>query len=264
MPRMSSINSGYTITELLIVMAIGGLVIGLIFGPFDSLYRGSLDGLRTVIQAGDTRAALRQIEPTITQSARFLVANNHTDNSTAPATTWNWQGAGADNRVLITENYGTDPATDDGTTPLRLAMEAPACNVHQTFNYVYFVHNNTLFRRTLKNNSYPSSCGGVPVSQKRTCSNLTSNPTYCQGTDTKIVDGVVRFHVDYFESPGAAAPMDNNGGSSNKTEYTSASSTVPAEARTIVITITIRSGAGTNTIDMSSRMRITRVNGATI
>lgn len=262
---MSSTESGYTITEILIVLAVGGTIIGMIFGPFDSLYRSSFAGLRAIIQAADTRAALRQIEPEITQSVRFLATNNNTDNSTTPSTAWDWKGtpaANANSRVLITENYGTSPAEETGATPRKLVMNAPACGTHQTFNYVYFVTAGALYRRTLKNNSYPSACEGLSIAQKRTCAASLSNPSYCQGSDAKIVDGVIYFHVDYYQSPGAAQPLNTNNGTSDKTLYTD--DTTPQQASSVVITITVRSGTGNNIVDMTSRMRITKVNGVSV
>lgn len=267
--RMSRTTSpAFTIPELLITITVGGIILGLIFGPLNDLYDSNTKGVRSIIQAKDVRGALRQIENEISLSTGFLAQDNKDD---VGSTVWNWRGVGPTyndptKRVLITENYGT--ANIGGTA--RMVVTNSNCDTTQKINYVYYVKNSSLYRRTLKNFSYPATCDGVTISQKRTCANMTDSPR-CEGLDAKIVEGVSYFSVDYYAYPYSETPLDNttaSGTETNKTQYNNIPSNAnppnnpwPATARTVVITITITTGAGNNTVPMTSKMRITRMNG---
>lgn len=258
-------STGFTIPELLIVMSVSAIAMAMLFGPLNELFKDNTTGLQSIIQTADTRGALRQVERLITASDGFLATNNITDRSTTGGViyTWNWQGAGAGKRVLITENYGKDQA-DDSSGAANIVLTSPGCDISnpQTINYVYYVSNNALYRKTITQQTYPAACGGVTVQQKRTCAPGVNNPTYCQGNDAVIATGVSYFSVDYYSASGESIPLDSDGGTPPHTKYSAGTgSSVPGTAHTIVITLKLTNGNGTNKVDTTSQMRITRING---
>lgn len=265
MLRMSrtTTSPAFTIPELLITMTVGAIIMALIFGPLNDLYDSNTQGVRSIVQASDARGALRQIEREISLTTTFLRQNNVAD--VTPSTSWNWRGIGStndpNNRVLITQNYGT--AVIAG--PARVVVTNSDCETVQSINYVYFVKNQSLYRRTLVGTSYPSTCDGVTIEQKRTCANLSDNTAHCQALDAKIVSGVTFFTVDYFAEPYSTQPLDNvttTGTVTDHTLYSSATSTVPTTAKTVVLTLTITTGTGNNTVPMTTSLRITKINEA--
>lgn len=262
---LQAANSGFTIPELLIVMSVSAIAMALLFGPLNDLFKDNTVGLQSIIQTADTRGALRQIERRVTASDSFLATNNITDRSTSNNSTytWNWQGSGTASRVLITENYGTDLANDTNDGAGNIVLTSPTCDITapQTINYVYYVKNSALYRKTITQLSYPPTCGGT-VQQKRSCATTVTNPAYCQINDAWIVGDVSNFSVDYYSSPSTSTPLDSNNGTPPHTKYSAGtSSSVPGTASTIVISLTLTRGSGTNTVTTTSQMRLTKING---
>lgn len=267
MQRMSSTSSGFTIPELIIAIAVSAVLMGMVFGPLDDLYKSSSTGIRSITQLTNTRASLRRIEHNITLAAKFLPSNynniSSSDNipDTANSTSWNWQGSGSNSRVLITENYGTD---NNGNA----VLTAPTCDVTtpQTILYIYFVQNQSLYRRAVFASSYPSGCGGN-VKNQQTCPPATSRPAACKANDALIATGVTYFSVDYYASASQSTAIDTGCGPGITNTYTHTcynggnNSPTPTSASTIVISITITTGTGVNAMSTSSQMRITRTNG---
>lgn len=237
-------SSGVTIIELLVVVSVLGILIGLLFGPFDDLFKANTKGLESIIQTTDTRGALRMIERDITISSKFLPINT-TDiltNTPYPAMGWNWQGVTSPNpnrRVLITENYATNSAGE-------LVLDA-ACNQKLNISYVYFVTNDTLYRRTLKTMPNPTggtnasgSCVPTTIAQKRTCYSRAVSATYCEASDAKIVSGVKNFIVRYYASSTSSVEL-----------------TGPVGAKTTVLTLTTEAR---DKQEATASLRITRMN----
>jgi prepilin-type N-terminal cleavage/methylation domain-containing protein len=269
---MLSTSSGFTIPELIIAITVSTVLLSMLFGPLNDLYRSSSTGLRSIVQITNTRAALRRIEHNITLAAKFLPSNynniSSSDNITdsANSTTWNWQGSnnsdavpatGLGGRVLVTENYGTDSSGN-------AVLSSPSCDVTtpQIIHYVYFVKNSNLYRRTLVASSYPSGCNGASVTNKRTCPPAASRPSGCQANDALIASGVTKFSIDYYASANTSTPLDNSCGDQTHTCYTTGSnSAIPTSAHSVVITITITTGTGVNAVDATSQIRLTRING---
>ncbi len=249
------LSKGFTLPELIIVITVSGLLIGLLFGPLDSLYTNNSTGLKSVVQTVDTRGALRQIEHGITLSLSFYDSNwvgdplgqhNNGDN-----TQWTWAGSGSTSRVLITGNYATTiDEAQDSLGARTLVYYGAGCTTPIVNNVIYFVSSGTLYRRTIKNTTSP--CSGS-VAQLQSCAAGVSNGA-CQAVDAKILTGVTNFSIDYYLTPDAASPMAN--------EYTDI--TVPGTAKTIVINLTAATGTGNSAVSSSSSLRITRLNGVTL
>lgn len=242
----SSRTQGFTIPELIVVMTVIGILTGLIFGPFDDLYSANVQSLQTIIQATDTRGALRQIEREITASKQFLRSSDIDINGDTPYTNsinkWTWDGAGTPSvnspkHVLITENYATDTNTGD-------VVKAADCSTPLTINYVFFVYNDILYRRTLKTLPTPTTCGGASIAQKRTCHTLSLDTVNCEGRDAQIITGVKNLEVEYYSNSNDSNALLFGPSSTSKTV-------------TLKLTTTSKSGLSSMTT-----MRMTRMNGS--
>lgn len=259
MPHTST-NSpqlGATIVELIIVVSVIGSLTGLLFGPFNDLYVSSSQSLRALVQASDTRGALRTIERDVVLASRFLSENTINDlvnniPSKPTGQKWAWTGnpsADPTKRVLIIEAFGSKPTTVSGVSGVRdIIVSGGGCTTPLTINYAYYVHNSNLYRRTIKSSGANTGCNGT-IDQNRTC-RVGFNNAACEGIDALIISGVKSFTVDYYLSSKEPLPVAN--------QYTSSSALT--NVMTVVLSITTSSGQGSNELESTSTMRITRLN----
>lgn len=239
--RYISTSSGFTIVELIVTITVAAILAGILFGPLDDLYQSNVKSLTKVVQTTDTRSALRSIQENIALSSGFLAQNTVTD---PDGTTWNANN-GTINNILITNNNATNiDASIDTTNTRRLVMDV-GCNKPVQNNYVYFVSNGTLYRRTLKNTP-DSTCDGMAIGQKQTCAADYASQPYkdsCQGIDAKILTGVTSFTIDYYVSPADTTPTSD-----------------PTNATTVVLKVTSQRGNGNNATSFHTSLRVSRIN----
>lgn len=254
---ISSKIAGATIVELIIVVSVIGSMTGLLFGPFNDLYVSSSQSLRALIQTSDTRGALRSIERDVVLASKFLSENNINDlvnNIPGKPTSqkWAWTGnptADPTKRVLIIEAFGSKPTTVSGVSGVRdIIVSGGGCTTPLTINYTYYVHNNNLYRRTIKSSGANTGCNGT-IDQNRTC-RIGFNNAACQGIDALIISGVKSFTVNYYLNSKEPLPV--------ATQYTSSSALT--NVMTVVLALTTTSGQGNNEIESTSTIRITRLN----
>jgi len=217
-------------------MVLTGILMGILFGPMDSLYTSNARGLKRIAVTADAHSALNAMQNTIQLSTGFLSANSVSD----PAgTTWHATNSGVNN-VLITSNYATtidESADSAGNRKLALASD---CSTPLQNNYVFFVSNGKLYRRTLTNKS--SACSGYANNQKQTCA-PGSTVSGCQGADALLTTGVTSFTISYYASPEATATVSN-----------------PVSASTVVLHVTLQNGSGTQAVTSSNNLRVTQIN----
>lgn len=256
MKRTFDNTAGVTIVELLVVITVLGILAGLLFGPFNTLYNSNVDGLRSVVQASDTRGALRVMEQDLTFASKFLPENTINDfvgNIPRQSTVkWKWTGnpsINTDLRVLIIEGYGIRAGTGSGSRDIILNTANCNQSVPITINNVFFVEDGTLYKRTLKRSgtSANTGCHGYTVGQKRTCQQSYTNSN-CEARDAVILKNVTKFDVRYFleDQSEITTAYDGTGGSL-------------VNAKTITISITTSIGNTTDK-EVTSSMRITRLN----
>jgi prepilin-type N-terminal cleavage/methylation domain-containing protein len=223
-------SAGFTLIELIITMGILALLAGLLFGPMDDLYVSNTRNLKSIVQVGDTRSALRAVQQQVELSNAFLPGNVVND----PLRSTPWASTGGE--VLITSNYAT---TTDATGSKKILTAGVTCAAESN-NIVYFVDNRTLYRRTLTNRNVVAPCGtGVDWDQRHTCTPGNTNAK-CQGSDAKLADNVTQFSVEYYEFPYTSTPLGS-----------------PTNAKTVMLTLTTDAGDG----PITSKMRITKANG---
>ena len=245
------LSQGFTIAELIIVIAVSGLLFGLLFGPLDDLYTANTNSLGRVVQTADIHGAQHLIADELRGAVSFastLTASSPfgRDND---STSWDWEGSDSDHRILITSNYATTKAENGDTTGSRsLVYSSSDCITPLQNNYVYFINDTTLYRRTIVNTS--TTCNGATIAQKQSCASGVTNSN-CKAIDAVIATGVSKFTISYCLNP------------SDTICEVSGGSTDPSNAQTIIVSITTTVASGTNPQSQTSKMRITRVNGAT-
>lgn len=233
MPATST--RGFTVAELIIAIAASGILAGILFGPLDDLYISNSNSIKQIALTTDAHTALRSIQSTVLLSGGFLASNAVTDPT---GSSWNYTNGGVNN-VLITSNYATTADVPAGSRTLVYNLSDGTTKLQN--NYVFFVSNGTLYRRTLKN----TTAGTAAIGQNQTCGANYASQSYaasCNGVDATIVKNVSSFTVQYYASAADTA--------------TTAS---PATATTVVLNITLQSGTGT-TITASSNLRMSHMN----
>lgn len=252
---------GFTIVELLVVLGASGVLAAIMFGPMNELYLDNARGTKSVIKTTDVKGALRSIERGITLSNGFSDGNGILADPTGRV--WNWQGDGAEGRVLITSTYATDRLPSSDPTNQRLLVKSTGCTTPLSNNVIYFVDNEKLYRRTIKNPTLPANtCGGLTIAQTQTCDAANMSLPACRATDALILSGVTNFRVSYYADPTDVIPQDPGGPTGAQyTLHSAATSVVPSLSDTVVITVTARSGPGAIDTTSTSKIRITRVNG---
>lgn len=236
--------SGFTLVELIIVVVVTGIMIGLLFGPLNDLYTANNNSLKTVIQSGDTKGSLRTLEEAVTMAVAFLDTNSADDPTVSkPASAPDWAWASGDNSIFILSNYATSINTAVAPGDNRKIVHTAAdCNVPLMYNYVYFLDNGTLYRRTLMdgqcgNVGSPNYVSPTDRRQKRTCA-LPFTSGLCEGADAKILINVSKFNVTYYDA--ASLPMST-----------------PVDAKSVGISVTTTKDGREST----STIRFKRVNG---
>lgn len=160
--------------------------------------------------------ALSRIEADVKLSTTFLAKNSITpiaspqgyDNSTS-----DFINAGPNGNMLILNTLATtgNPlSTSSGLVYLKDQPNACAStqvnqNTPMTMNVIYFVKDNTLWRRTVAPANY-STAGCVVPWQQPSCSPTISG-AFCKTQDNRLVDNVdpEDFILQYFNSAGATA-----------------------------------------------------------
>jgi len=213
-------NYGFTIIEILVVAPIVILVIGAFIGAIVNITGDVLATRGASSLSYSIQDALNQIEQDIKLSDGFLAINNFSlvtpqgyDNGTS-----NFHNVDATNGTMLILNY---PATTDN--PLNAVQNIYAVgqpnpcgsskvsrNTKVEFNVIYFVKNNTLWRRVVAPYNYAAVGCSVPW-QQPSCAPGVVN-AFCKTEDQKLVDGITAsgFKVDYYVSSGATSPITNN------------------------------------------------------
>lgn len=231
--QSSAAASGFTIVELIVVIIVTGVLIGLLFGPMDDLYTANNQGLKSTIVASDVNSTMQAIRQTASISYSYDTTNSISD----PVGTI-WTGGST---TLITSNYATSTSTSGDRTILKDYNNSCALLFN---NYIFFVRDRTLYRRTLTKEGTTTTCGGAAWDQKQTCTAGTSAITYprCKATDAKLLSNVDSFSVEYYASP------------------SSSTTTTPNTAKAIQVTIQIKTTGSSKPV--TSKLRIKRTNGS--
>lgn len=205
-------NFGFTIVELIVTIAVLGLLTPVVLNTLGDYYNDNLNSLTVSTQDADVRAALATISNDLQEtrgfSTTFNVAttsplgsnNGNSDwsycglNSSTTACDGDQQYNGNEKRVLITYGELSDgPASSDKRFPIFIddgnswTTASFATAKTAMFAYIYFVApdqnnpaQNNLYRRTISYTDPSSPDTYVGNTGLRPCNTTNPNPSGCQ------------------------------------------------------------------------------------
>lgn len=218
--RDNTHQRGFTVVEVLLVSPIILLTIAvfvgvLIFITGEVLMTRSQNSL-----THNTRDALRMIERDVKMSNGFLATN-----SVSPIVSP--QGRGNDAQAFANASFAGQalilymPATTGGPQqsariPVWLRDQPSACtntayvdrNRILMYDVVYFVADNTLWRRTIMPANYRTSGCRVP-DERPSCHPDRPTNTTCVARDVRLLDNVTSFNLRYFTSASSTTSLGN-------------------------------------------------------
>ena len=229
--------SGFTLIEILIIAPIVIIAISGFIGLMVSVVGKVLLIRDQDAMAYSTQNALNQIEEDTRLSAKFLTTTGTlpspqgSDNNYAGTAAFSSSTA----NTLIINALATDRNPQNSSRALIYYDNQPnSCGTTQSFNRVfstqviYFVYNNTLWRRTIvptwdNNTSTPDAntiCtqGSTYTSpwQQDSCSpGYTSSA--CQTNDEQIMNNITSLTVQYYSTPNGTTDLGPTGASSATT-----------------------------------------------
>ena len=133
-------GAGYTITELIVAIAVSGIMIGVLFTVTFRYYIATVKSEVTTEMALESHSLLTQLTEDI-RLASGIGETNQIEDANAPG---GWETNDPSN-ILIIQSPATDDNRDIIYDPL---SEYPYLN-----EYIYFSDGNTMYKRTLKNDS---------------------------------------------------------------------------------------------------------------
>ena len=231
MPAMSNKLHGFTIVELVIAISVMAILTPLVLNSLGGYFYSSTTSLGTTSLDTNTRYALRQIESDLAHSQGFLDSalvqysengpTNAVGASTPSALTWTYTGT---NNLLLAQTSATNSAGDMVALTSNSGNCAPdAANVMKNL-VVYFVSNNTLYRRTIVNwspsGTPPTTCTGytpnTQTKQKTSCAAATISSN-CFAKDAVLLHSVSSLAVDFYSQSTDTSPIAISGITSAQT-----------------------------------------------
>ncbi len=258
-------QKGFTLIEILVIAPIVILAIGAFLTVIISVTGEVLASRGSNALAYNVQDAMNRIEQDVKLSSAFLAKNSITitspqgsDDGTADFT----NVGGADGPVLIL----SEPVTDGnpltlGTEVVYLSNMPNGCggsqeqkNVVMTMNVVYFVKNETLYRRTIMPQNY-NTIGCATPWQRPSC---TTPSGFCVTNDVKLVDGVTAgsFFVQYFTSANSNIP---NTVASDTASSVDARNAALFSTPTVAVSVNASQTVAGRTLDRSATLRATRL-----
>lgn len=268
-------NQGFTIVEVLVIAPIIILALGAFIAVMVNMTAEVLKTQSENSMVQNTQDALNSIEQDIKLSGQFLASNE----LTAQTPQGYADGTGAINSdsnansfsnvsvskgtMLILRTFTTDKNPLDGTRqPIYTDQPTASCaqkTINKLFssNTIYFIKNNTLWKRTIiqQGSGRPNLCD-TPW-QQPSCSSSVSKGAYCKVNDTRLADNVSSMTVDYFINPGDTTPIAD---ASDVTKTVTQRNDALANASTARITITTSATVAGRTVGNSAAVRATKLN----
>lgn len=270
-------HQGFTIVEVLVIAPIVILALGAFIAVMVNMTAEVLKTQSENSMVQSTQDALNTIEQDIKLSGQFLAANELTaqspqgyadgqgpTNSASDANSFtNVTTGNTRSKMLILRTFTTDKNPIDGTRkPIYTDQPAGNCDqqtVNKLFssNTIYFVKNNTLWKRTIiqQGSGRPNLCS-TPW-QQPSCSSTVSKGTYCKVNDTRLANNVSDFTIDYFVNPGDTTPIPN---AVDTTKTITERNDALSNASAVRVTIATSNTVAGREVSNSASMRATKLN----
>lgn len=273
MMRINRDSRGFTLIEMLVIAPIVILAIGAFLAVIISMTGEVIATRASNTMVYNVQDALDRIEEDVKQAAGFLptnlglVANSaqgYNDDTTSFTNVGGTSGTSLILSMVATQQNPLE--TDYNYVYLRDQPDPcadPYSNTPLVYNIVYFVKNDTLWRRTIMPENYNNTTSTVCATpwQQPSCSpsymKATASPPFCRTSDIKLVEGVAagNFSIDYFVNSAASSP---NATATSTSATQSARASALAEATSIRVTIEANQQAGGRDISNTSSVRVTR------
>lgn len=199
-------QSGFTLVEVMVVAPIVLIVIAIFIGIIVNLTGEILVTRGTNAIAFSTQDALDMIEQDVRISAGFLATNsvpvvspqgyNNSTQAFPNAST-------STGSKLVLRSIALTDASNANRRPVWLSNQPVACgdaNVRQNsvmlLNTIYFVRDNTLWRRSILPSNYASAGCSTP-DQQPSC-HPDASGAICATRDIKVLSNVSEFSLSYF------------------------------------------------------------------
>ncbi len=260
-------KKGFTVIELLIIAPIVVLFIGAFISVIVGMTGEVLTNKSANLLVYDIQDTLSRIDNDIKSSNSFLATNSVS--ITSPQgyndATSAFTNVGPNGNMLILNSTATSTnplSTSSGyiylkNKPNDCTSGSVDQNKSMPINIVYFVKNNSLWRRTIMPNDYDTAgCGEKPWEQP-TCTPGYTAP-FCETQDTKLLDNVDPgdFVVNYYtsESSQIADPI-----SIDTASFDSVRNASLVKMNTAVISLNIDKTTAGRAINRSESIRSTRI-----
>lgn len=266
--RFSNTTPGFTLVEMLVIAPIVLLTIAIFIGVLLSLTGETLIARTNNSLAYSVQDSLNSIEYDISLSGAFLATN-----SVAIASPQGYNNASqvfqnastATGNMLIINTAATTDAPSRNTrqiVPLRdmpygCSSSLVSQNQVMTYNIVYFVKDNTLWRRTLMPSNYETrGCAGTVPWQQPSCAPGQSGGL-CRTEDMKMLEGITSasFTIQYFTSARSATAVEEATAPANSTTARQLALSTTNSAR---ISISATRMVAGKEVSYSGTLRVTR------
>ena len=268
-------NNGFTVVEMLVVAPIVILFIGAFISAIVSMTGQVLISRASNSLMYNIQDALNRIEQD-TKISNKLLATNDITGLTSPQgynddTTPFENASPTSGNAIILEQYAITNNPASNVRNLLYTNSPNACNsslVTQNqpmkINVIYFVKNNTLWRRTILPSDYKTAgCDATtptvsPVLpwQQPSC-NPSQTGSICETNDIELVNGITNisdFSIDYFDSSDSTV---ENTAASDSSKSEADRGTAIQTANTIQVTINAKNTVAGRDISQSGTVRVT-------
>jgi competence protein ComGC len=274
-----SLQQGFTLIEMLVIAPIVVLAIGAFLTVIISMTGEVLSSRGANTLAYNVQDALNRIDQDVRLSTTFLATNNITltageaQGYNNDATNFTNVG-GTSGRSLILNSLATNDNPTALTSGLVYLTDKPnTCasnrvqdNTPMSINIVYFVKDNTLWRRTIMPSNYAAGTSvycSAPWQQPSCAPGYTA--VFCKTNDIKLVEGIgeTGFRLQYFTSANATSA---NATASNTAASVPARGTALQSLSTVSVSIIASQNIAGRDVERSGTLRSTRLdtNASTI
>jgi hypothetical protein len=274
-----SLQQGFTLIEMLVIAPIVVLAIGAFLTVIISMTGEVLSSRGANTLAYNVQDALNRIDQDVKLSTTFLATNNITltageaQGYNNDATNFTNVG-GSSGTSLILNSLATNDNPTSLTSGLVYQTDKPnACasdrvqdNTPMSINIVYFVKDNTLWRRTIMPSNYAVGTSvycSTPWQQPSCAPGYTA--VFCKTNDIKLVEGVgsTGFSVQYYTS---ASSTSANATASDTAASVTDRGTALQSLPTVGVVITASQSIAGRSVERSASLRSTRLdtNASTI
>ncbi len=269
-----SLKSGFTVVELLVIAPIVLLTIGAFITVVVNMVGDVLASRSSSVLTYNIQDALDRIESDVKLSTTFLAQSNVAltspqgfNNDTTAFN--NVDTTNGDMLILNTLATSANPISASASL-IYLTNQPNNCNNTQinqntpmTMNVIYFVKNNTLWRRNIMPANYATAGCSLPW-QQPSCNPgyMIANPgapiAFCKTQDIDLVDNINPgdFHIQYYTT---ADGTIINTVASDTTQSVATRNTALQSSTTVDASITVNTTAAGRNISQSGSIRATKL-----